>query len=124
MRRVNPGGVRQRHQFVVQRVVELVGKFLASEADRGQQVGPADIADEQSVAGQHAMGNGVVGMLVTTTMLRDSGVCPGCGGIPASPPQRVAFAVRDAGGLELGFGDRRVHDLRAGGIGQPRGGRR
>ena len=61
---VYPGGVRQGHQFVVQRVVEVVGQFLTGETDRREQIRTADVADEQSVAGQDTVGLDVTWVLV------------------------------------------------------------
>ena len=54
------GGIRQREQALVEGVVELAGQFLGGDTDRGQQVGAADVADEQRVAGQHPVRRGVV----------------------------------------------------------------
>ena len=51
-------------------------------------------------------------------MLIDSGVCRGVAELQRHIAQRIAFAVGDARRLELGLGDRGVHDLRAGGLGQ------
>ena len=118
VRGVHPGGIGQRHQLVVQRVVELVGQLLAGEADRGQQVGSADVADEQRVAGQHAVGNVVTGVLVDHDAQRLGRVPRGVAELQRHLAQRIALAVGDAHRLELGLGDRGVHDLRAGGLGQ------
>ena len=74
---IHPGGVRQGHQLGVQRIVELVGQFIAGEADRREQIGAADVADEQGVTGQHAVGHGVTGVLVDDDAHRLRGVAGG-----------------------------------------------
>ena len=53
------GGVDQRlvgqgHQLLVERAVEVAGQARRRvPADRGEQVGPADVTDEERVAGEH-----------------------------------------------------------------------
>ena len=81
------GRVGQREQPLVQRVVELAGELVGRDADRGEQVGAADVADEQRVAGEHAVGR-AVGPFGYTTMLIDSGVCPGVSRISSSTSPR------------------------------------
>ena len=118
VRGIDPGRVRQGHQLVVQRVVELVGEFVAGEADRGQQVGSAHVADEQGVAGHHAVGNLVVGVLVDHDAHRLGRVPGGVAELQRHVAQRIPLAVGDTHRLELGLGDRGVDDLRAGGLRQ------
>ena len=50
----------------MQRVIQLSGQRLGGQVGVGgrEQVGAADVADEQRVAGEHAVGDRVVGMLV------------------------------------------------------------
>ena len=70
---VHLGGVGQREQLRVQRVVELAGQLVGGHAHTGQQVGPADVADEERVAGEHRGGRASSARSYTT-MLIDSGV--------------------------------------------------
>ena len=63
MRGEHPRRVGQRQQLVVQRVVELAGELVGGDAGRREQVGAADVADEERVAGEHAVRHGVVGVL-------------------------------------------------------------
>ena len=118
MRRIHPGAVGQRHQLVVERVVKVIGEFLAGETDRGKQVGPTDVADEQGVAGQHTVGIGVVGMLVDHDAHRLRGVPGGMAELQLNVAQGVALAVLDRHGVELGLCDRGVDDLGAGRFGK------
>jgi hypothetical protein len=60
----DPDLVRQAHQLVLHAVVEHAAKLVRLQAQGGQQVGPADVADEQRVAGQHSVRDRVAGMLV------------------------------------------------------------
>ena len=59
----HPGLVGQRQQLAVQGPVQLAGELVGADADRGQQIGTAHVADEQGVPRQHAVGDGVVGVL-------------------------------------------------------------
>ncbi len=61
---VDPGCVRKWEQLVVQAVVELIGELVTGEPDRRQQIGTADIADEERVTGEHAVGDCVACLLV------------------------------------------------------------
>ncbi len=115
--RVDAGGVRQRHQLGVEAVIELVGQLVAGEPDRRQQVGATDVADEQGVAGEHAVG-GVLGRRVDDDAQRLGCVARGMEELEFDRAERVAFAVGHAPRLELGLGDRREHDVGAGGLGQ------
>ena len=102
MRRVDPGRVRQRHQLVVQGVVQLVGQFVAGEADRGEQVGAADVADEQCVTGQHAVRHGVVGVLPDHDADRLGRVARRVAELELDVAERVALAVGEFARSELG----------------------
>ena len=64
MGRVDPGGIRQHQELVVQRPVQAARQRLGGQvrADRGQQVGAADVAHEQGVPGQHAVRRRIVGV--------------------------------------------------------------
>lgn len=56
------GRIGQREQLLVQRVVQLPAQLLGGDADGCQQVGSTDVADEQRVAGEHAVGQ-IVGAM-------------------------------------------------------------
>jgi hypothetical protein len=56
------------------RGVEALGRFFAGEADRGEQIGPAHVADEQSVEGEDAVGHRVAGLFVDHDAHRLGGV--------------------------------------------------
>ena len=51
----DPGLVGEGQQLVVQRVEELSRQVVGGVAHRGEEVGAADVADEERVAGQHAV---------------------------------------------------------------------
>jgi hypothetical protein len=110
---------RAGQQLVVQRVVELVGRARRRDADRGEQVGAADVADEQGVAGEHAVGLSS-SACSHTTMLIDSGVWPGVwrNSRTTSPRARCARRRRGACGSGTPVGGLAVADLGAGGLGQ------
>ncbi len=59
VRRVDQAGVRQLQELPVQRVEQQVAQVGGRPSERGAQVGAADVADEQGVAGQD--GHGRVG---------------------------------------------------------------
>ena len=118
MGRVNPGRVGQCHQFVVQRVVELVGELIARKADRCQQVGTTDVADEQCVTGEDAVGDLVVGVLVDHDAQRFRGVPRCVAELERHITERVPLTVVDTHKLEFRFGERRIDDLGARGLRQ------
>ena len=62
-------------------------------ARRRQQVGPADVADEQRVAGQHAVRHGVVGVLVDDDADRLRGVAGRVADLEHDLAERDALAV-------------------------------
>ena len=53
---VDEGVIGQRQQLVVQRPVELLGELFAVHPAEAIEVGAADVADEQRVAGEHPPG--------------------------------------------------------------------
>ena len=55
MRRINERGVGQLHELVGDALVEHVGELVGRDADAGQKIRPADVADEQRVAGEHRL---------------------------------------------------------------------
>jgi len=57
-------GIWQTHQLALDGVVQLVAEFVGGDADGSEQVGSPDVADEQGVASEDAVGDLVVGMLV------------------------------------------------------------
>ena len=95
-------------------------------ADRGEQVGPADVADEQRVAGEDAVGGGAgidVGGALPDDDAHRLGRVPG--GVPefehdgvVARSERVALAVGHTHHLELGARHGRVDDLRPGRLGE------
>ena len=60
MTRKDPSRIRQREDLLVQAVVELPCEVILAVPDRRKQVGSTNPADEERVAGQYAIGNGVV----------------------------------------------------------------
>ncbi len=115
---VDAGVVGERHQLVVEAVVELVGEFVTGEADAGQQVGPADVADEEGVAGEHGGGLGVVGVFVHDDAHRFRGVAGGVAELEGDLAERDAFAVGHRAVCELRRRHRRVDDRGAGRLGE------
>ncbi len=118
MRRVHAGRVGQRQQLRAEAVVQLLGELLARASDRRQQIGPPDVADEQRVARQHPVRDVVAGVLPDHDAHRLGGVAWRVTELEHDVAERLAFAVGHLAMLELGFGDRRVGDRRAGGGGQ------
>ena len=64
VRRIHQALVRQRQQLRVQRIEEHAAKFGGRPAQRRAQIGPAYVADEQSVAGEHGMRLRIAGVQV------------------------------------------------------------
>ncbi len=64
MRGEHPDLVRQGHQRALHAVIQHAAEFAGLQAERGQQVGPPDVADEQGVTGQHPVGDRVRRVLV------------------------------------------------------------
>ncbi len=52
MSRVDQGLVRKSQKLIAQRIVEMAAEILCRPAERGAQIGSADIADEERVSGQ------------------------------------------------------------------------
>ena len=63
MRGKHAGFIGEAQELVVDRVVEPAGKVVRGPADRGEQVGTADIPNEESVSRQHPPRFGIVGVL-------------------------------------------------------------
>jgi hypothetical protein len=55
MRRIDQGVIWQRQQLLVQGIVKHSRQLISRHADRRQEVGPPNIANEERVAGQHRM---------------------------------------------------------------------
>ena len=55
--------VRKGHQLLMQRVVQLLCDLFTGEAHRGKKIWAPDITDEQGVAGEHAIGGAVGGLV-------------------------------------------------------------
>ena len=116
---VHPGGVGQGEELVVQRPVQAVGRAgRLVQPDRGEQVGPADVADEQRVAGQHRPRRASSGCSHTTIEI-DSGVWPGVARISSvTAPERQELSVGQRLDGEVGLRAVAVGDDRAGRRGQ------
>ncbi len=110
----HPGDIRKGHQLVVKRLVELLGQFVLGEADRGEKVGTPDVADEERVTGQHAVGLAVVGVLEDNHAHRFGGVSGGVAELEGDVSERHPLTVGHLAMIEFGVRHRRVADLRAG----------
>ena len=111
--RVDEGVVREREQLLVQRVVEQPGEIGGLPTERGGEVGAADIADEQRVAGQHGMRRRrAIGLVVDDDGDRLGRVTRRLQGLQAhlSEPDRVAVAQRH----EVVLGRRSLSQVHAG----------
>lgn len=113
----DPGLVGQGHELVVQRAVEPAGQVVGRPADRGQQVGPAHVADEQGVAGEHAPGLGA-GALEDHDRDRLGGVPRRVADLQLDLAQGEPLAVLQGLGGEVRRGHVAVGDDGAGGGGQ------
>lgn len=118
MRGEDPDRVREVHQLVLDGVVEHAAEFVGGDADRGEQVGPADVADEQRVAGQHPVGEGVVGVLVHQDADRLRGVAWGFEDLELDVAEGDAFAVDQLVDGVFGLGALPVADPGAGPVGE------
>ena len=74
-------------------VVQLIGQLVASEAQRCEQIGSADVADEEGVTGEHAVGHLVVRVFPDHDADRLGGVAGGVADLELHIAQRDAFAV-------------------------------
>ena len=83
VRRVDEGRIGERQQLAVQRVVQQIAELRCRPAEGGPQIGTADVADEQRVAGQHGVRD--VGALVQV-VARGSTSTPACGLACGRPP--------------------------------------
>ena len=65
VRRVDGGGVGKRQQLVAQRVVQQAAEVVRRPPERHAQIGTADVADEQRVAGQDGLrlGGAAIGIV-------------------------------------------------------------
>ena len=112
--------VRQLQQAVVQGVVQPPGEDLGGQLwiGRGQQVGPTDVADEQRVTREHAVGHGVISVLVHDDADRLRCV-PRCRhDLQRHVAERDPLTVVEQLGGELQAGARAVRDHRPGALGQ------
>ena len=55
---IDEAGVGKRKKFVVERFVEHAAQLRGGPAERGAEVGAADVADEERVAGEDCVGLG------------------------------------------------------------------
>ena len=117
-----PGAVRGIHERVVgqagelgvQRVVEHARQLLGAPAERAAQVGAADVADEQRVAGEHRVGVGGPRSGSYTRIEIDSGECPGVSSTSSrTAPSCDGIAVGHRRERVLGLGPRAKVDRRA-----------
>ncbi len=106
MGRVHPGGVGQGEQARVQRPEQLAGHVLRGLPLGGEQVGPADVPDEQGVAGQHPVRGLSLGRLPHQDADRLGGVTGG------GPEFQGDLADTDA----LAVGDLAVGEVHVGGV--------
>ena len=105
VRRINQRLVGKRQQLVVQRVVKMRAEIVGGPAQRGAQVGAADVADEQRVAGEDGVRFGRV-LLQIEHQDRDGldGVARGFQHLQAQAREveRVAVLHGDEGVFRLG----------------------
>ena len=64
MRGIDEARVGQRQQLGVQRIEQQAAEIGGRPAERGAQIGAANIADEQSISGEHGVGLGVADVQV------------------------------------------------------------
>ena len=114
----DPDGIGQAHHLALDGVVELAAQFLGGEADRGQQVGATDIADEQRVAGQDAVGHLVVGVLIHQHADRLGGVTGRLHDLQNDVAEGDPLPFGQRADLELGLSSLAVADPGAGGLRQ------
>ncbi len=103
MGRIDLGLVGKGHQLVVERVIELSGEFFFGNALGTQKIRAADVTDEESIAGEDTVGDGVVGVF-------ENNHADGLWRMPGSVSdlqndlaQFDAFAVGEFAGFELGL---------------------
>ena len=116
--RKHPCFVRKGHELVVKGFVELLGQLILSEADRGEQVGTPDVADEEGVSSEHAVGLGRLGALEDDDAHRFGSVARRVAELEHDFSEAHPLAVGHLPVLKLGVRDGGVADLRAGGRGE------
>ncbi len=94
----DPGRVREGQEFGVQGAVQTDGHVVRGVSGGGEQVGAADIADEEGVTGEHAERHLVVGVFADDQTDGFEGVARGGEGGEGDPlgvvrPERDALAV-------------------------------
>ena len=104
-------------ELVVQGAVEVAGEAVGGAADGGEQVGPADVADEQRVAGEHGPRLGV-GVLADDDRDRLGRVARGVADLQGDLAERQPLAVGERVDREVGAGHVAVGDGGAGRLGQ------
>lgn len=110
----DPGVVRQREELVVDAGVETAREVLGSGSLGGQQIRTADVADEERVACEDAVGNRVAGVFVHDDADR-LGRVTGCREhLERDVTERYPLTVAEAAELEVGVGDLAVADLGTG----------
>jgi hypothetical protein len=115
--RVDERAVGQGEQLVVHGPVEAAGEVVRGPADRGQQVGPTHVANEQRVAGEDGPGLGV-GVLVDDDRDRLGGVTGRVPDLEGDLAEGESLAVRQGVDRELGHTLVTEGDDRAGGLGE------
>lgn len=114
----DPDRVGEGHQFVLDTVVEHRAEFLGRHTGGGEEVGAADVADEQRVAGQHSVGDLVVAVLVHEDADRLGGVAGGLHDLQGHLAEGDALALGEGADRVLGLGAAAVADPCSGPVGQ------
>lgn len=91
----DPGRVREGQEFGVQGAVQPGGHVLRGVSGGGEQVGAADVSDEEGVAGEHAERHVVLGVFAQDQADGFEGVARG-GEHGEGDPLAVVRAERDA----------------------------
>jgi hypothetical protein len=94
--------VGQRHQPMLNRVVEHRPEMLGADPGGGEQVWPSDIPDEQSVAGEHPVGDLVVAVLEDEHADRFRSVPGGVHDLQRHLPETDPLTVGEPPDLVLG----------------------
>ena len=107
MGRIDQRLVGKRQEFVVERVVEVGAEVVGGPPERSAQVGAADVADEQRVAGEDGVRfRGVLLEIEDQDRDRLDGVAGGFEDLQAQSREleRIAVLHRDEGVFRLGAG--------------------
>ena len=112
--RVHAGRVRETEKLVVERPEELPGQVIRAPSDRGEQVRPADVADEQGVAGENAPRRRVVRVLPDHDRDRFGGVTRRVTDLEDDVAEGEALPVDESVDGEIGPGFVAIGDDRAG----------